>query len=124
MYTGRAATHSSAKEEEKNAPLFDAAVPGDVRVEDEVIRLWQLKTSVKVILVVVEALGTILKKLEFYVEKGGIEVSLGLLQKVALLDPCGCWHPTKSSDLLLEESVYQVSTFGMLREVFGEKVAG
>ena len=35
--------------------------------------------------VVVGALGTIPKKLEVYLEKGGIEVSVGLLQKVALL---------------------------------------
>ena len=40
----------------------------------EVKRLWQLK-SVKVIPVVVGALGTILKKLELYVEKGGIGFS-------------------------------------------------
>ena len=38
----------------------------------------------KVIPVVVGALGAISKKLEVCVEKGGIEVSVGLLQKVAL----------------------------------------
>ena len=68
-------------------------VPGDVRVEEkeeekvtkyqyfahEVKRLWQLK-SVRVIPVVVGALGTIPRKLELYVEKGGIEVSVGVLQ--------------------------------------------
>ena len=39
--------------------------------------------------VVVEALGTIPKKLELNLEKGGIEVSVGLLQKVALLGTLG-----------------------------------
>ena len=51
----------------------------------EVKRLWQLRTAVKVIPVVVGALGTIPKKLELYVEEGGIEVSVGVPQKVALL---------------------------------------
>ena len=63
----------------------------------EVKRLWQLK-SVNVIPVVVGALGTIPKKLEVSLEKGGIEVSVGLLQKVALL-----------------------GTAGILRRVFGEE---
>ena len=65
----------------------------------EVKRLWQLK-SVNVIPVVVESLDTIPKKLELYLEKGGIEVSMGLLQKVALL-----------------------GTARILRRVFGEDVA-
>ena len=42
-----------------------------------------------VILVEVGALGTIPKKLEHYVEKGGMEVSAGVLQKVALLGMAG-----------------------------------
>ena len=85
------------EKKEKNALLINIGVPGDVKVEEkeeekvtkyqclarEVKRLWQLK-SVNVIPVVVGALGTI-RKLEVYVEKGGIEVSGGLLQKVALL---------------------------------------
>ena len=39
--------------------------------------------------VLVGALGTIPKKLVLYVEKGGIEVSVGPLQKVALLGRLG-----------------------------------
>ena len=50
----------------------------------EMKRLWQLK-SVKVIPVVVGALGRISKKLEVYVKEGGIEVIVDVLQKVALL---------------------------------------
>ena len=48
-----------------------------------------MRSTVKVILVVVGALGTIPQKLELYVEKGGIEVSVGVLQKVALLGTVG-----------------------------------
>ena len=48
----------------------------------EVKRLWQLRSPVKVILVLIGTLDTILKKLELYLEKDGIEVSEGLLQKV------------------------------------------
>ena len=47
----------------------------------------------KVIAVVVGALGTIPKKLEVYVEKRGIEVSVGQLQKLALLGTVRkCWE--------------------------------
>ena len=77
---------------EKKALLIVIAVPGDVRLDEkeeenvtkyeylacEVKRLWQLK-SVELIPVVVGALSTIPKKLELYVEKGEIEVSVGLL---------------------------------------------
>ena len=100
------------EKKEKKALLIDIAVPGDVRVEEkeeekvtkyqclarEVKRLWQLK-NVNVILIVVGTLCTIPKKLEVYVEKGEIEVSVGLLQKVALL-----------------------GTARILRRVFGEDV--
>ena len=41
------------------------------------------------ILVVVGALGTIPQKLELYVEKGGVEVSVGAPQKVVLLGTVG-----------------------------------
>ena len=51
----------------------------------EVKRLWQLRSTVKRIRVVVRALGTMPKKLEHYLDNGRIEVSVGLLQKVALL---------------------------------------
>ena len=50
----------------------------------EVKRLWQLK-SANVIPVVVGALGTIPKKLEFYMEKCGVEVSVGLLWDARIL---------------------------------------
>ena len=113
MYTG-GHTLWSYRRKEKNALLIDIAVPGDARVEEkeeekvmkceyltrEVKRLWQLRTPVQVIAVIVGALATFPKKLELYVEKGGIEVSVGLLQKVALL-----------------------GTAGILRRVFGEDAA-
>ena len=67
----------------------------------EVERLWQLRTAVKVIPDVVGALSTISKKLELYAEKGGIEVSVGVLLKVTLL-----------------------GTARMLRQVFGEDLSG
>ena len=84
------------EKKEENALLIDIGVRGDVRVEEkegekvmkyqylacEVKRLWQLRSTVRVIPVVLWALGTIPKKLEVYVEKGGIEVSVGQLQKV------------------------------------------
>ena len=48
------------------------------------MKLWSLK-SVEVIPVVVGALGSVSKKIGQYLEKIGIDVRIGLLQKTALL---------------------------------------
>ena len=72
---------------EKNALLIDIAVLGDVRAGDkegekvmfQYFTAVTVETSVKVIPIVVGALGTVPKKLELYLERGGIEVSVGLL---------------------------------------------
>ena len=74
------------EKKEKNALLMDITVNSDVRVEEKrresdevsVSRLRSeeavaVETTVKVISVVVGALGTIPKKLELYVEKERIE---------------------------------------------------
>ena len=50
----------------------------------EIMKLWSLK-SVEVIPVVVGALGSVSKKIGQYLEKIGIDVRIGLLQKTALL---------------------------------------
>ena len=83
--------------EEKRCQLIDIAVPGDSRValkekekvqkyQDlarELRKLWKVK--VKVVPVVVGALGTIPKALEKYLESIGSTVKVELLQKAALL---------------------------------------
>ena len=77
--------------------LIDIAVPGDSRVASkenekvqkyqdlarELPKLWQVK--VKVVPVVVGALGTILKALEKHLKEIGTSVRVELLQKAALL---------------------------------------
>ena len=79
--------------------LIDIAVPGDSRVEvkenekvqkyqdlaRELRTLWQVK--VKVVPVVVGALGTISKALEKHLKEIGTSVRVELLQKAALLRP-------------------------------------
>ena len=82
---------------EKMCHLIDIAVPGDSRVASkenekvqkyqdlarELRKLWQVK--VKVVPVVVGALGTIAKALEKHLKEIGTSVRVELLQKAALL---------------------------------------
>ena len=87
------------EKKEKKAVLIDIAVPGDGRIERkeeekmeryeelgrELKKLWKLTSQVKVVPIVVGALGTTPKKLEKSLEMIGVQLSVGLLQKVALL---------------------------------------
>ena len=82
----------------KSGIIIDVAVPGDSRVHEKEIekvekyqnlkielkRLWSLKKS-EVIPVVVGALGCVSKDFKGWIEKLGIEVNLGTIQKTALL---------------------------------------
>ena len=82
----------------KETMIIDVAIPGDTKVcdkerekirkysllEDEIVRLWQMK-KVVVIPIVVEALGTITTKFEKYIESLGIEIRIEHVQKSALL---------------------------------------
>ena len=86
------------EKESKKALIIDIASPGDCNVGEkesekvvkyqdlkrEIMKLWSLK-SVEVIPVVVGALGSVSKKIGQYLEKIGIDVRIGLLQKTALL---------------------------------------
>ena len=83
----------------KETIIIDVAIPGDTKVcdkerekirkysllEDEIVRLWQMK-KVVVIPIVVEALGTITTKFEKYIESLGIEIRTEHVQKSALLE--------------------------------------
>ena len=86
------------EKESKKALIIGIASPGDCNVGEkesekiekyqdlkrEIMKLWSLK-SVEVIPVVVGALGSVSKKIGQYLEKIGIDVRIGLLQKTALL---------------------------------------
>jgi len=81
----------------KRALLTDNAVPADARVEEkkqknmnryqdlarDLKSLWKVET--KVILIVVGALGTVVKGLEKNLKKARSNVTVELLQKAALL---------------------------------------
>ena len=82
----------------KKAWIIDIAIPGDTRVNSkeeekierygelarEVKKLWKLK-GVKVVPIVIGALGTTPKNLEMWLKEIGLNIKIGLLQKVALL---------------------------------------
>ena len=81
------------QEKEKNTLLIDIAVTSDVRVEEEEEKERNLSVSLSWSEEAVAAennngsdtgsigaLSTITKKLKLYVEKGGMEVSVGLIQ--------------------------------------------
>ena len=79
--------------------ILDVAVPGDGRVKDkelekiekyqllkeEVGRIWGMK-KVKVIPVVIGALGAISDKFDKHTEEIGVQIRLQVIQKTALLD--------------------------------------
>ena len=86
------------KKKEKKCVLIDISIPGDIRISEkeqekinkydelrvEVKKLWEMK-DVRVIPIVVGALGSISKNLQEYVNKLEVEISSALLQKTALL---------------------------------------
>ena len=83
---------------EKSCIIVDVAVPADVRVHEkerekvekyqdlrrETGRLWQLR-KVHVVPVVVGALGSVTKEFDRWMEKLGVPVDVGAVQKTALL---------------------------------------
>ena len=83
---------------EKSCIIVDVAVPADVRVHEkerekvekyqglrrEIGRLWQLR-KVHVVPVVVGALGSVTKEFDRWMEKLGVPVDVGAVQKTALL---------------------------------------
>ena len=86
------------KKKERNCVLVDVSIPGDIRVSEkeqekidkyeelssEVKKLWEMR-KVRVVPIVVGALGSISKKLQEHVKELDVEVSNALLQKTALL---------------------------------------
>ena len=82
----------------RNCALTDIAIPGDIRVSEkekekieryqelkrEIKRMWNIR-SIKVIPVVVGALGSTSKKLKKCIEELGVVKNTALLQKAALL---------------------------------------
>ena len=82
----------------KKAWIIDIAIPGDTRVNSkeeekierygelarEVKKLWKLK-GVKVVPIVIGELGTTPKNLEMWLKEIGLNIKIGLLQKVAQL---------------------------------------
>ena len=86
------------KKQEEKCFIIDISVPGDIRISEkeeekiekyqelraEVKKLWKMK-SVKVVPIVVGALGSISKKLQQFIKNLDIEISNALLQKTALL---------------------------------------
>ena len=83
---------------EKSCIIVDIAVPADGRVHEkerekvekyqdlrrEIGRLWQLR-KVQVVPVVVGALGSVTKEFDRWIEKLGVPVDIGAVQKTALL---------------------------------------
>ena len=83
---------------ERSCAIIDIAIPGDIRVSEkekekieryqelkrEIKRMWNIR-SIKVIPVVVGALGSTSKKLKKYIEELGVFINTALLQKTALL---------------------------------------
>ena len=83
---------------EKSCIIVDTAVPADGRVHEkerekvekyqdlrrEIGRLWQLR-KVQVVPVVVGALGSVTKEFDRWIEKLGVPVDIGAVQKTALL---------------------------------------
>ena len=83
---------------ERSCAIIDIAIPGDIRVSEkekekieryqelkrEIKRMWNIR-SIKVIPVVVEALGSTSRKLKKFIEELGVVISTALLQKTALL---------------------------------------
>ena len=83
---------------ERSCAIIDIAIPGDIRVSEkekekieryqelkrEIKRMWNIR-SIKVIPVVVGALGSTSKKLKKCIEELGVVRSTTLLQKTALL---------------------------------------
>ena len=82
----------------RNCALTDIAIPGDIRVSEkekekieryqelkrEIKRMWNIR-SIKVIPVIVGALGSTSKKLKKCIEELGVVKNTALLQKAALL---------------------------------------
>ena len=82
----------------KSCAIIDIAIPRDIRVSEkerekieryqelkgEIKRMWNIR-SIKVIPVIVGALGSASKKLKNCVEKLGVVISTALLQKAVLL---------------------------------------
>ena len=82
----------------KSCAIIDIAIPGDIRVSEkerekieryqelkgEIKRMWNIR-GIKVIPVIVGALGSASKKLKNCVEKLGVVISTALLQKAVLL---------------------------------------
>ena len=85
-----------------NCAIIVIAIPGDIRVSEkekekieryqelkrEIKRMWNIR-SIKVIPVVVGALGSTSKQLKKYIEELGVAISIALLQKAALLGTAG-----------------------------------
>ena len=81
---------------ETRCAIIDIAIPGDMRVSEkekekieryqelktEIKRMWNIR-SIKVIPVVVGALGSTSKKLKKCIEELGVVISTALLQKIA-----------------------------------------
>ena len=83
---------------ERSCAITDIAIPGDIRVckkekekteryqelNREIKRMWNIR-SIKVIPVVVRALGSTSKKLKNCIKELGVVMRTALLQKTALL---------------------------------------
>ena len=83
---------------ERKGIIIDIVVPADVRVGEkerekvekyqdfnrEIGRLWKLK-MVEVVPLVIGALGSVTKGFERWIEKLGIPLNVGVMQKTALL---------------------------------------
>ena len=94
---------------ERRCDMIDVAVPGDKRVaskeqekidnyrelQREIKKIWNLR-EVRVILVVVGALGMTSKHLKNWLEKINIKSSIELLQKATLLPYRHCENPEES----------------------------
>ncbi len=74
--------------EKKEALIVDIAVPADIRVaekEKEKIEKYQDLRIVRVVIVVLGALGCVTKEFERWLENLNIEPEVGVMQKAALL---------------------------------------
>ena len=83
---------------QRSCAIIDIAIPGEIRVSKkekenieryqelkrDIKRIWNIR-RIKVIPVVVVALGSTSKKLNNYIEELGAVISTALLQKTALL---------------------------------------
>ena len=99
---------------EKTAIIIDAAIPGDKRIIDkekekiekyqnlkrEIQRFWKLK-KIHVIHVVLEALGSVTKNFEKYVDKIGIKIDLHTVQKTHIIGDSAKFE--KSARMLIKE---------------------